>query len=205
MNAMPAAFRQRIASHNRHSWVAAALSLFGAALLWMLYGAGFTAAVLTFETVRTGDSGVLTPPEWFVPAGSGLVVFLFGWALVDRWAHRYTPTSDRSVIGLHLLGEVALMPPRMTLAAWDYLSSRLRLSHHEQEQAWHLLETIAEMQRAPRSGLTYHVVNPDQLGKLLLALQLTDWIDLHKGEEDWFYTVRGDQIDTLRKILLPEE
>lgn len=204
MNEMPVAFRQRISSHNRHCWVAAALSLLGASLLWMLYGAIFTAAVLTFETVRTGDSGVLTPPEWFVPAGGGIVAFLFAWALLDRWAHRHTPTTDRSVIGLHLLREVALMPARMTLAVWDYLTSQVRLSHREQEQAWHLLETIAEMQRAPRSGLTYHVPEPDKLSKLLLALQLTDWIDLHKGDEDWFYTVRGDQIDSLRKILLPE-
>ncbi len=60
------------------------------------------------------------------------------------------------------------------------------------------------MKRADSARLAYEFPDLDLLGKLLLSLQLSDWIDLHRGEEDWFYRIRSDQEPLIKSLLLPD-
>jgi len=201
---VPKAFRQRIAEHNRHCWLAAALSLVGAALVWMFFGAIFFSAILLFEAIRTGDTNILKPPWWIYPSGAALVFVLFVLAALDRWIHRYRPPSDRAIIGWHLIPDVLFLPASATFGIWDHLVARVRLSRSERAEAWRLLLAIWQMERPSTALLGFEFPDSRRLVKLLMALQLLGWIDLHGGDEEWYYRVRTDEERNLREML-PEE
>ena len=193
MSSLPSEFRARFAVHNRNCWVAAFLSLLGAWLGWLFFFALFTAGVLLAETIRTNNTDLFKPPPWYVPAGLGLAGFLLVWAAIDRWRRRYRPPSDRSIIGWHLIPEVLMLPARMTFAIWEQIGGHIRLSVREKEECWRLLQVVFAMKRAEATQITQEFADPRELSKLLTALQLTGWIDLHRGDEDWFYRVISDQ------------
>lgn len=200
----PRVFLKRFAEHNRSCWAAAIFSLAGAFLAWLLIFALYTGAVLLIETLRTGDTNLQKTPPWYYPAGAIVVALIFLGALIDRWRKRYRPVVDRAIIGFHLAPEVLLLPARLTLAIWDHLHARVTLSRAERAEAWRLLLEIHEMKRADSARLAYEFPDLEQLGKLLLSLQLTEWIDLHRGEEDWFYRLRSDQEPLLKSLLLED-
>lgn len=200
----PSVFRARIAEHNRNCWFASLLSLFGSFFAWLFIFALYTGAVLLFETVFTGDASLLRPPFWYYPVGAALLVSILLVATLIRWRRRYRPIVDRAIIGFHLIPEVLLLPAHLTFAIWDHLAARIRLTRAELENAWQLLLQIHEMKRADTARLAYVCPDQRQLQHLLLALQLSDWIDLHRGEEDWFYRVRSDREPLLKSLLLEE-
>lgn len=203
MTEVPPEFSARITEHNRSCWVAAALSLFGAWLAWMLFFAFYTGGVLVFETVRTGNTDLFNPPRWYWPAGAGAIAVLVLWGAADRWKNRFSLPPDRPIIGWHLFREVLLSPPRMTFAIWDQIDVRIRLSGRERAEAWELLQTIFAWKRAEATELTREFPDGRRLSKLLTALQLAGWIDLHRGEESWFYRVLSDQEPLLRTLTAP--
>ena len=208
MNEIPKAFLARIAEHNRNCWLGAAISLLGAGLAWIFYGAVFTGAVLLFEAIRTGDTNILKPPAWFYSAGLGLVLGLFLWAGLDRWIRRFKPPRDRAIIGWHLLPDVLFLPARMTLAIWEQIGARIVLSRFQRRECWRLLCVIWQMEHPSTALLGYEFPDSRLLVKLLLSLQLAGWIDLHGGDGDWYYRVRSDEQNTLRQMLpvgSPEE
>lgn len=200
MNTFPSEFSDRFADHNRSCWVAAILSVFGAALAWVFFFAIFTSVVLVFETVRTGSTELMRPPPWYwIAAGCGAAGLIF-WGAVNRWRNRYRLPPDRPIIGWHLLPEFLLLPPKMTFAIWDHVAARVPLSAHEKEEAWYLLQAIFAAKRAELWQLAQNVPDERHRNKLLQALQLTGWIDLHRGEETWFYRVLSDQEPLLRSL-----
>lgn len=201
MSQVPAGFQRRLIVHNRHCWIAAAVSLLGAWLAWLFYGAIFTGAVLLVEAVRTGDANLLKAPAWFYPVGGGVVALLFFWAGLDRWIHRFRPASDRPIIGWHLIIDVLFLPARMTFALWEHLGARVVLSRHERGEAWRLLRTIATMEHPSAALLAYEFSDARLLMKLLIALQLLGWIDLHGGDGEWYYKVRSSEAGDLRALL----
>ena len=93
------------------------------------------------------------------------------------------------------------MPARLTFAIGDHLGARVKLSGGERREAWHILRAIWQMGRADASQLGRELSDPRLLSKLLPALQLTDWIDFHSSEGEWYYRVRTDQEDLLRELL----
>ena len=202
MTEVPAEFRVRIKQHNRHCWLAACMSLAGACLFWTLYLSPVTALALTFETVRTGDTNILNPPSWLLPGLLGFVMVLFVWTAIDRWRRRYQPVPERPIIGWHLVPDVLLMPARMTFAIWDHIRARIVLSRHEREEAWRLLQNIAGSDRASAATLAFDFPDAAILTKLLMALQLSGWIDLHPGDDGWFYRVSGDQQETVKRLTI---
>lgn len=204
MSEVPKTFRARIAEHNRNCWLAAVLSLVGASLVWMFFGAIFVGGILLFEAICTGDTNILKPPWWIYPGGAALVLILFILAACDRWIHRYRLPSDRAIIGWHLIPDVLFLPASTTFGIWDHLAARVLLSRSERGEAWRLLLAIWQMERPSTALLGFEFPDARRLVKLLTALQLLGWIDLHGADEEWYYRVRTDEERNLR-AMLPEE
>lgn len=201
MPPVPPAFLQSIKDHNRHSWAAAFFSLMGAFFAWLFFTAVYVGLALLIHTVSTGDTSFVSTPRWLIPLGCGLAVVLLVFASIDRWRRRFRPTSDRSIIGWHLFGEVLFLPPRLTYAIWDHIELRLRPTAWELTESWRLLQIIASQPRVPYSSLGQEFGDPVLLPRLLLILQLTGWIDLQRGEEDWYYYVPSDVLPRLQLII----
>ncbi|MEX1117994.1 MAG: hypothetical protein WEB60_04290 [Terrimicrobiaceae bacterium] len=187
--------------HNRHCWLAAATSLFFAWLAWVFFYGIFGAMVLLFETITQGETA--TFPKWLNPAFGGLAATLLLWGGISRWVKRFRPPPDRPVIGWHLLPDVLLLPATLTFAVGEHLDARLRLSHHEKSEAARLLAILSEIGRTTVSELGFHFSQPKTLQKLLTTLQFLGWIDLHRGEDDFFYRLRSDREEPLAQLLDP--
>lgn len=205
VNRVPPEFRRRLAAHNGACWVAAGFSVFGAAAGWFALYAAFFVFSLVVEAIRTGEMIVSRPPDWARMAGGITAAAMLLWVGVDRYRKRFLPPPDRPIIGGHLLPEFLLLPARMTFSILDHLSARVTLGRYEIAEAWRLLVTIYERGRASITMLGMEFPDGPQLSRLLLALQFANWIDLHRGEEDWFYRLRSDEVENLRRLLPSNE
>ncbi len=201
MNEPPREFLDRFAHHNRACWAAALLSLLGALLAWLFFFAVYTGAILLFETVRTGNPSLFHPPRWYAPVGFCGASVLLVWGAVDRWKNRFRLPPDRPIIGWHLLPEFLLLPAKMTFAIWDHLDARVTLTPWQLAESWRLLRIILSLGRAELPRLTREFPDTRLRTRLLTALQLAGWIDLHRGEETWFYRVLSDEEPTLRALM----
>jgi hypothetical protein len=196
----PAPFRARIASHNRHAVFLAVCALLGASLLWNLAYFFFVLILLGLTTAVRGDFGPAIP-AW-IPGTAGILAgILLVWGAADQFFRRFEGPPDRPIIGWHLIREVLLMPVRVTYAVWGNLSAIRQLDHHDIDRAWELLMAIHGAGRARLTELSLVEPNPRQLHKLLEVLQLTGYIDLHQGQDDWFYTVRSVETESLHRML----
>jgi len=126
---------------------------------------------------------------------------LLAWGVVDHFRNRFAAATDREIIGWHLLPDFLLLPVRLAFSIWGNLAAIRLLDARELDAARELLGVIRQKRRVPLSSLT--LVEPDtrRLFKLVSALQLLDLIDLHRGEDGWFYTIRSTHDDELRKLL----
>ena len=203
-------FRRRISSHNRHAVIAALLSLGGAWLSWTIaYGlvVGVTIGALTVvhgQEVIMGER-LMTLPEWIHPAAMALALVLLVWASVDEKKYRYHPASDRAVVGWHILGDVLLLPARLTFGFGHQLAAIIRLNPAEQEQAIELLRHIHTEKRVPLHSLGAWFPDSSRLRKLLLALQLAGWIDLLRTEDGWIYIVKSTEADEVASFFSVDE
>ena len=195
---MSPGFRRRISSHNRHAVMAALLSLLGAWIGWTLaYGlvVGVTIGALTVlhgQEVVHGER-LMSLPKWVHPAALGLALILLIWGAIDERKNRYRPASDRMIVGWHILGDILLLPARLTFGFAHQLAAIIRLNATEREQAFELLHHIHTEKRAPLQALGAWLPAPARLRKLLLSLQLAGWIDLLRTEDGWIYIVRGTE------------
>ncbi|HEU4678825.1 MAG TPA: hypothetical protein VFS35_04850 [Terrimicrobiaceae bacterium] len=189
----------QIAEHNRSCWIAAVLSLWCAVLAWALAGAVYRGPVVLVEALCGGKPAEL--PIWFLPVGLCAVVALLVAGLINRRRECFNPVSDRSILGWHLIAEVLLVPARATLLVWDHVAARIVLSRAERAETWALMRTILGLKRADRSLLARDFPDPGRLSKMLLALQFAGWIDLHRGEEDFYYRVRSDRERDIRFLI----
>lgn len=183
--------RKEIAAFNRQCWTAAAGSLFLAWLAWMLAYGMVRGLVLLFATVSRG-ADVVAPP-WINLAFLGASALLLILAGIDSWRRRFKPPPDRPILGWHLIADTLLLPARLTFAVGNHLDARIRLSSHEQSEAWRLLEAVADAGRVEVHELGRDFSDPPILRKSLDALQVLGWIDLHQGEDDWFYRLQSNR------------
>jgi hypothetical protein len=198
--AAPAWLRAQVRSHNLQALWLSILSLAAAGLAWNLAWFFFVLILLGAVVAARGDLGPDVPP-WLYPTAFAMVGFLLAWGMVDHFRRRYAGASDRSIIGWHLLGDFLLLPVRLTFAVWGNLSAIRWLSPMELERAWELLILIQRDGKGRLSALTLVEPDPDRLYRLLSTLQMLDLIDLHRGEGDWFYTVRSTRWEELGKLL----
>ncbi len=199
MKPLEQAIASGLRDHNRHCWLAAAAGLFFAWLAWVFFYGIFGALVLLFETITQGETA--TFPTWLNPAFGGIAAALLIWGGLSRWFKRFRPPPDRPVIGWHLIPEFLLLPATFTFSIGDQLDARLKLSRHEKSEAARLLAVMAETGRITVSELGFHFSSPKTLHKLLMSLQFLSWIDLHRGEDDFFYRIRSDKEAPLADLL----
>jgi len=198
-------FQRRISSHNRHAVLAALLSLAGAWLGWTVAYGLFVLVILGGLTVGHGQEVLLgerlmSLPAWIHPSAMAAALVLLVWAAVDERLHRFHPASDRPIIGWHLLGDVLLLPARLTFGVGHQLAAVIRLDHSERVEALDLLHHIYTEKRCPLHSLGAWFPNPGRLRKLLLALQMAGWTDLLRTEEGWIYIVRSTEADEVAAI-----
>jgi len=198
-------FHQRITSHNRHAVIAALLSFAGAWLGWTIAYGLFVLVILGGLTVAHGQEVLLgerlmSLPPWVHPAAMAAALVLLVWAAVDERLHRFHPVSDRAVVGWHLLGDILLLPARLTFGVGHQLAAFIRLNHSERAEALDLLHHIYTEKRCPLHSLGAWFPNPGRLRKLLLALQMAGWTDLLRTEEGWIYIVRSTEADEVAAI-----
>lgn len=198
-------FRRRIASHNRHAFIAAVMSLVGAWFGWTIAYGLFVGVVLGGLTVANGPEvltgeRLITLPAWIQPTALCLALALLIWAAVDERQNRYHPASDRAVVGWHILGDVLLLPARLTFGFGHQLAAIIRLSPREQTEALDLLHHIHAEKRAPLHSLGAWFPEAGRLRRLLLALQVAGWIDLLRTEEGWIYIVRSTESEEVAAI-----
>lgn len=189
----PAVFEHSIKEHNKYCWISAFSSWLGAFVAWLVFTGVYVALSLVFENLRTGDASLTEAPRWLLPLGGGVAFVMLVVASVLRWRQRYQPVSDRAIIGWHLFADVLLLPARLTFAIWDHIGLRVNLTDGEKQDAWFLLQAISRKKRVPTLEIGQEYADRNQLPKLLMALQLTGWIDTQKGEKDWFYYVPSDR------------
>lgn len=186
----PAAFRRELRAHNRHAMLLA-LGAFALALLaWNLAYFFFVLILLGLTTAVRGDFGAEIP-AWIPGSAAALAVVVLVWGSVDMIRRQFNPVPDRPIVGWHLFGEFLLLPVRLTFGVMGNLGAIRRLDASALDRAWELLVAIHGAGRAQTHTLT--LIEPDQirLHRLLSTLQLLGYIDLHRGEREWFYAVRS--------------
>lgn len=192
--------RAQVRAHNIHALVLGILSLLAAVLAWNLAYFFFVLILLGLVTSARGEPFIEMP--WWIPLTAfGLALVLLVWGTLDHFRKRYAGVSDRPIIGWHLFGEFLLLPVRLTFAIWGNLAAIRRLDDSQLARMAELLDAIHHSGKTRLSALT--LVEPDaaQLHRLLGVLQFTRLIDLHRGEDDWFYTVRSTCEPEVRKRL----
>ena len=198
-SAAPGWLRAQIRNHNIRVVVISSVALGAALLAWILVCFFLTTGLFGLAAVVSGDAGPL--PKWIPLVAPGLAAGLLIWGAIDHFQRRFASPSDRSIIGWHVIGEILLLPPRLTFSIWGNLSAVRLLDAGECSRAWELLVSI---QRAGKSHLReLALIEPDtkRLYRLASTLQLLNLIDLHDGEDGWFYTVRSTSWEELRKLL----
>jgi len=190
--------RRRLASHNRHVYLGTFIALLAATLLWViLYYAGHW-LVLFGLTAAVGEAAQLPRnyDRWF--AGYVLVICLSGWGW--RLWRRGRPLTDRPIFGWHLLPEIFFLPAELTFSISGNLAAHRRITPDLVEACSLLLEEIQRRQRLDSSKVGQLAVSAALADEALLALQYAGLIDLHRGSEDWFYTVRSSVAPVLKKL-----
>lgn len=191
MDGVPRAFFKRLTSHNRHVLLGAVLSLVGAIAAWGAIYWGARMLILFLLTAAYGEAAQL--PEHFYYIFMGVIVLLLTLAAVDRAFNPFPTPTDRPIFGLHLIKEIALMPALLTFAIYDNLNAYQRISPRLVADAWRLFKEIDS-----RGKVSYFEVNLlEEAGPktqaLLLLLQFAGLLDLHRGEEEWFYLIPSSE------------
>lgn len=203
---MNAEFDRRISSHNWHAVLAAFLSFLGACVGWVVGYGFFVGFVLGVATVISGQEVILgeklmSLPGWLNVVAAGLAAGLMTWAMLDHWASRFRPVSDRAVIGWHIFWDILLLPARLSIGVLDQLGGMVRLDSSEREEAVAVLRHIAESHPCERHSLGAFFPDQARLRREILALQLLGWVDLLEGEKDWIYIVRSTEQEEVDEVL----
>ena len=171
--------RAHFAEHNRRVLLLATITLFVAAGLWYVsYAVLFWLTLLAMSATR----GIEARPPETLPAlfiYSGALLLLITWG-----ARRYSPydmaRDDKTAV--EIAADFLLAVPRATLAIWGNLSAYRRLSDLELEYAAVLVDRVARETRLPLSALPQEIPDRTMRGRILLALQLVQFLEVgHRG------------------------
>lgn len=177
---IPEDFRAHLRRHNRRVIGSASLMLVAAVLLWgLLYFLFYWVTLLAVTSSQGTEAAV---PRWILPVFVAIAGALCGWCLIERKFWPFQRVYDRKhpiSLGIDLI----LALPRMTISAGHTLSAYRDLDEAELFAAWQLLGVISKKGEIPIQQLPVEVVGEERRRKVLLALQLTDLVELKVGSE----------------------
>lgn len=179
--------RRAVRSFNRHCWVAAMGSFFLALGAWVLVFGLYGGFALLIHTARLGVDA--SWPRWLLPGFALIVIVLFFCATVSVLLRRWHPLPERKILGWHIIGDVVLLPPRLTFAVFDNIDARIKLTAYEETEAALLAERIARDGRTYASHLGQYFPDETLRRKALAALQILGYVDKIREDEDWFYYI----------------
>ena len=191
--------RKEIIMFNRHCLLASGGSFFLALLAWGLFFGLYGALALLIQTLRLGPDA--PQPQWFFPLFIGLAALLFLWASIRNARRKFSPPPDRPVLGVHLFGDIVLLPALLTFAVFDNLDARIQLCEKEKRLAAELVELIFEEGSVFFSALGQYYPDGKFRRRALVALQILGYIDkIHKGD-DWLYSIVSTREAALQDLM----
>lgn len=192
------ALKKEIHQHNLQCWLAALSCLFLAWLAWLALTALLYGFALLIKTVKDGPDS--PHPAWLPYLILALIAFLLIWASWDAFANRFRPVPERPIIGWHLLADILLLPPRLTFGIWQNLSATIHLQRPALEVAANFILQLSETGRLPLHSTAVEIPHPKSIEKIIDALKILRWVDLHKNQDGWFYSLVSDRQKILSKL-----
>ena len=174
---------KHFARHNRRVLLIAALTLLAAVALWaLLYGGCCWLLVLASATLDVSLTRI--------PSGFGIVFAVAAFcAIAYAWLdRRLTPNehpTDEKRPG-DVVADVLLALPRVPLAVGGTLAAWQSVSDIDLAQAATLLHRLAEEKRLPMSRVRLDIPDPIAATRILFALQITQIIDVHRDEDEFW-------------------
>lgn len=200
MNAPPRAFQQLLTRHNWHAFWMSLVCLLGALILWQVIGFFLYLILLGLTTAVHGDWGDEVP-RWIPITAIGSTLVLFIWGSVDEWLRRYAPTSDRAIIGWHVIADALLMPVRVTFGIWGNLGAMVFLSREQKFHVWTVLKAMNRVGKIQAHALGQLDTDPARLQQSLQVLQLLDLVSRYQVDHDAYYLVNHE----ITSRLMPTE
>jgi len=210
---VPEEFRRSFRRHNRNARLAAFACLVGAIVTW---GGAYTlcaAAALLVQALRQQDSlleGIPFPDikfwwqalPWEFHVGFACVaVVLLLWGALDAWRRRYRPINDRKILGLHVVGDILLIPVRLTYGVWSHLGLVIRLDQAGLIEAFEVLRHVWKEKKCPIYSLGGVFADSYRLQYLLSSLQWTGWLSIVRGKDDWFYVIPSEEEKNVNRMM----
>jgi hypothetical protein len=196
MNSPTRAFQRLITKHNWHAIWMSLVCLLGALIIWQLIVFFLFLILLGLTTAVLGDWGEKVP-SWIFVTAVGLAMILLIWGSLDQWLRRYSPMSDRSIIGWHVIGDALLMPVRITFGIWGNLGALIFLNRDQKRHAWTVLQAMQRAGKVQSHALGQLDSNPKRLQHSLRTLQLLDLVSRYQVDQDAYYLVNHQRSDSL--------
>jgi hypothetical protein len=173
-------------SFFRHNLRVAALAvgtLVAALAAWaLLYFLSGWVVIFMMTVVAPDREGI---PHGFPIVFGAVALSAIVYAWVDQWLTPNARPRDEMRIG-DVIADFILAVPRMTLSVGGTLRAWQRLSEMELMQAAALVHRLAEEKRVPMSGVRLEIPDPDTAMRVLFALQLTEIVEVHRNENEFW-------------------
>lgn len=183
--------RAHLRRHNRKVALLSFLTLAGALLLWgVLCFVALWLFLLGNSVVKPLDWRPSPRPLLLAFAGAAALLCCVAW-LLRRLRPNEAPRDHKGLWEIAL--DILLAVPRMTLAVAGTARARARLNEHELQLAWDLLRRMSDSAGPlPLHTLPLEIPGPAAREKILLALQLSELIDLRRRDSGPVLTFRND-------------
>jgi len=175
--------RAHFARHNLRVLALAAGTLVAALAAWVLLY--WVCCWLLVLAIAVFDLPYTRIPPGFRPLFIVTAFCAIGYAWIDQSLTSNAQPRDEKGFG-EIASDLILAIPRMTLAAHGTLRAWLRLSDADLLQAAELLHRLWQEKQVPMSGVRLEIPDPASAARILFALQLTQIIDVHRDETEYW-------------------
>lgn len=181
-----ATVRSELAGHNLRVVLLALLAAVAAGILWgALYGIAYWLTLLFLTAARGVDTPV---PADFRVSFFAIAGGLLAYACIDRWLHPDDRPRDTPTTG-EIAFDFVLMIPRVTLAVWSTLTAWQPLNRRELERAASFVQQLENERRIRLQSMPIEIPNERARDRILLALQLTRFIDIRREDQEYWVTL----------------
>jgi hypothetical protein len=188
--------RAHFARHNQRVILIAVGTLVASAAAWLLLYLIFTWGFVFVSALFEAPTNTPFPRELAILfAVAGVCATLYAW--LDR---RLTPSErppDEKRSG-EIVSDFILAVPRMTLSIGGTLGAWQRLTEDDFTQAAALLHRIADHKRLAMSSVRLDIPDPDAAMRILFGLQLTQIVDVHREDQEFWLKLNALRPPELR-------